>query len=147
MFATYTRGHSNAGYLIHWERPGIEPASSWIVVGFITAALQWELPIKSSFKRIFVKTRSKTPLILPKLFPKPSPRDPQDSDSSQDCGQPTQVDAVSPITSGKKKPNVCRAWEQAAQVPALPHTVSTLPWIGWCLWESYLPHLGGPSCH
>ena len=27
--------HSNTGSLIHWVRPGIEPASSWILVRFI----------------------------------------------------------------------------------------------------------------
>ena len=27
--------HSNAGSLTHWARPGMEPASSWILVGFI----------------------------------------------------------------------------------------------------------------
>ena len=27
--------HSNAGSLTHWVRPGIEPISSWILVGFI----------------------------------------------------------------------------------------------------------------
>ena len=49
--------HSNAGSelrlqpttqltatLTHWARPGIEPASSWILVGFISFAPQWELP-------------------------------------------------------------------------------------------------------
>ena len=35
---TYTTGHGNAGSLTHWRRPGIEPASSWIPVRFITAA-------------------------------------------------------------------------------------------------------------
>ena len=35
MSATYTTVHSNAGSLTHWVRPGIEPASSWILVGFV----------------------------------------------------------------------------------------------------------------
>ena len=35
--------HSNAGCLTHWARPGIEPASSWTLVGFISAAPQQEL--------------------------------------------------------------------------------------------------------
>ena len=30
--------HSNAGSLIHWARPGIEPATSWFLVGFVSAA-------------------------------------------------------------------------------------------------------------
>ena len=33
--ATYTTVHSNAGSLTQWARPGIEPTSSWMLVGFI----------------------------------------------------------------------------------------------------------------
>ena len=33
---TYTTAHDNAGSLSHWAKPGIEPASSWILAGFIT---------------------------------------------------------------------------------------------------------------
>ena len=44
MSATYTTAHGNARSLTHWARPGIEPASSRIRVGFISSALQWELP-------------------------------------------------------------------------------------------------------
>jgi len=43
MSATYTTANSNAGSLSHWARPGIEPASSWILVWFISAAPKWEL--------------------------------------------------------------------------------------------------------
>ena len=39
----YPTAHSNAGSLTHGERPGIEPAPSWIPVKFISTALQWEL--------------------------------------------------------------------------------------------------------
>ena len=35
---SYTTPHSNAGSWTHWVRPGIEPASSWTLVGF---ANQW----------------------------------------------------------------------------------------------------------
>ena len=41
---TYTTAHSNAGSLTHWVRPGIKLASPWILVGFISAAPQWEPP-------------------------------------------------------------------------------------------------------
>ena len=34
--ATYTTAHSDARSSIQWARPGIEPASSWILVGFMT---------------------------------------------------------------------------------------------------------------
>ena len=37
--------HSNAGSFIQWARPGIEPASSWILVMFISTALQPEIPL------------------------------------------------------------------------------------------------------
>ena len=32
----YTKSHGNARSLTHWSRPGMEPASSWILVGFVT---------------------------------------------------------------------------------------------------------------
>ena len=45
--ATYTTVHSNARSLTHWARPGIEPVSSWILVGFISAVPQWEQPLQT----------------------------------------------------------------------------------------------------
>ena len=38
--------HSSRQCWIHdpWARPGIEPTSSWIVVGFVSVAPWWELP-------------------------------------------------------------------------------------------------------
>ena len=36
MSVTYTTAHSNAGTLTHSARPGIEPASSCMLVGFVT---------------------------------------------------------------------------------------------------------------
>ena len=35
MSVTYTIAHSNTGSLIHWARPGIELASSWMLVRFV----------------------------------------------------------------------------------------------------------------
>ena len=32
---TYTTAHGNAESLTHWAKPGIEPLSSWILVGFL----------------------------------------------------------------------------------------------------------------
>ena len=37
---TYTTAHHNAGSLTHWARPGIKPASLWLLVGLITAEPQ-----------------------------------------------------------------------------------------------------------
>ena len=39
---TCTTAHGNARSLTHWARPGIEPTSSWILVGFISTELWWE---------------------------------------------------------------------------------------------------------
>ena len=43
MSSTYTTAHSNVRSLTHWERPGIEPASSWILVRFISTEQWWKL--------------------------------------------------------------------------------------------------------
>ena len=40
---TYTTAHSNARSLTHWARPEMEPASSWMLVKFISAEPQREL--------------------------------------------------------------------------------------------------------
>ena len=88
---------------------------------------------KSGFKGIFVKTSLRNTGSLLKPFPKPSPRDPQDPDSSQDHGQPIQDDAAPSTTSRKKKPNTCRAWERLVQKPALSHSTSALQsMVGVC---------------
>ena len=50
MSVTYTTAHGNAGFLTHWMRPGIEPMSWWILVGFVTAEPQWEL--QDNFLRV-----------------------------------------------------------------------------------------------
>ena len=49
--ATYTTPHSNTGSLTHWERPGIEPATSWFLVRFISAAPWWEFQPLNYFER------------------------------------------------------------------------------------------------
>ena len=41
---TYTIAHGNARSLTHWARPGIEPKSSGILVRFVSAVPQQELP-------------------------------------------------------------------------------------------------------
>ena len=41
LSVTHTPGHGITGSLTHWARPGIEPASSWILVGFVISELQW----------------------------------------------------------------------------------------------------------
>ena len=46
MSTTDSTAHCDGISLTHWERPGIGPMSSWILVGFISDARQWELPIE-----------------------------------------------------------------------------------------------------
>ena len=45
----YTTAHGNTGSLTHWARPGIEPETSWFLVGFASAAPWWELQMLLSF--------------------------------------------------------------------------------------------------
>ena len=39
---TYTTAHGHAGSLTHGARPGMETASLWILVGFVSAEPRWE---------------------------------------------------------------------------------------------------------
>ena len=48
--ATYTTGHGDAGSLTHWARPGIEPVSSWMLVGFVN---RWAMTRTPSNEHIF----------------------------------------------------------------------------------------------
>ena len=41
---TYTTAQGNAGSSTQCSRPGMEPASSWLLVGFVTAKPRRELP-------------------------------------------------------------------------------------------------------
>ena len=52
--ATYTTAHSSPGSLTHRASPGIEPASSWILVGLVTAEPQWELSGYQYFYKAFI---------------------------------------------------------------------------------------------
>ena len=49
--ASLHHSHSKARSLTHWARVGIEPASSWILVGFFSAEPQWELLTTTIFIR------------------------------------------------------------------------------------------------
>ena len=48
--ATYSTAPGNAGSPTHQTRPGIEPPSSQILVGFVSTVPQWELPEINHFK-------------------------------------------------------------------------------------------------
>ena len=44
MSATYTTAHGNARSLTHWARPGIKPATSWFLVGFVNHCAMMGVP-------------------------------------------------------------------------------------------------------
>ena len=52
---TYTTAHGNTRSLIHWERPGIKPATSWLLVGFVNHWATMGIPNKIYFYIIFLK--------------------------------------------------------------------------------------------
>ena len=60
--ATHTAARGNAGALTLWVRPGIQTASWWILVGFVSTELQWELP-GSSFNDLFSTLNLWSPFI------------------------------------------------------------------------------------
>ena len=57
MTATCITAHSNAGFLTHQVRPGIEPISSWMLVMFVTTEPQGKLCkiLLKIFSSIFIK--------------------------------------------------------------------------------------------
>ena len=58
---TYTTAQGYARSFTHWVRPGIEPTSSWMLVGFLNHwALTGPLPVGTFLKRIVVPSREAT---------------------------------------------------------------------------------------
>ena len=55
---TYTTAHSNTESLTHWARPGIEPASSWLLARFIP------LSHDRNSQKIYFKNKLNNSLIL-----------------------------------------------------------------------------------
>ena len=52
--ATYTTAQGKAGSLTHWARLGIEPKTSWFLVGFVSVA-PWREPQSLFFKTLFLR--------------------------------------------------------------------------------------------
>ena len=65
LHVTYTTVHGISGLLTHLARPGIEPVSSWILVGFVNHWAMTETP-KSVFSICCVKFYSI--LYIPLLY-------------------------------------------------------------------------------
>jgi len=57
---TYTTALHNTRSVTHWTGPGIEPASSWILVRFVTVEPQWEHPLLYFLKVNFFWIRAWT---------------------------------------------------------------------------------------
>ena len=51
--ATYTTAHGHARSLTHWARPGIEPATSWFLVGFVNHWATTGIPITTLWRRSY----------------------------------------------------------------------------------------------
>ena len=58
--ATYTTAQGNTRLLTHWTRPGIEPVTSWFLVGFVSTAPWRELPHERYFKLGTVRSLNKS---------------------------------------------------------------------------------------
>ena len=57
--SAYTTTHSNTRSLTHWVRPGVEPGTSWFLVGFVSDTPWWELHSTDLMKDILgVRFRS-----------------------------------------------------------------------------------------
>ena len=53
---------------LSWARPGMEPATSWFLVGFISTAPQWErLPTFSLYNMVCVHTHTHTHTLPPSM--------------------------------------------------------------------------------
>ena len=63
---TYTTAHGNARSLIHWARPGIEPTTSWFLVGFVSA-VPWQ-ELWNMYSLILVARFYECPLVKLNMF-------------------------------------------------------------------------------
>ena len=66
--ASLHHSHSNAGSLTHWARTGMEPASSWILVGFLTHWTTLGTPGTSRISYWSLRKPMRTKLKLSQMF-------------------------------------------------------------------------------
>ena len=86
--ATYTIDHGSGGSLTYWARPGIELATSWFLIGFVSAAPGRELlPWYFLRRKIFHISRDSKLLLscISKLTFRIQPAWLTDNDSSHCC--------------------------------------------------------------
>ena len=93
MSATYTTAHSNAGSLTHSVRPEIEPVTSWMLVRFISAELQWELLLLSLIYLRIVGIQSRSVSSL-SLLPSPRHSSPRKQKHHYPGGQSNNLDSL-----------------------------------------------------
>ena len=76
--ATYTAGQGNAGSLTHWAGPGIELASSWLLVEFVTMSHSGNFRYESFFffkgSKIFIIGKQIAPRAAGRWEKRPPPR-------------------------------------------------------------------------
>ena len=68
LTATYTSAHGNAGSLTHWARLGIEPATSWFLVGFVNHCAMTGTPKLLYFNIALNKSINSGPLLRDAVF-------------------------------------------------------------------------------
>ena len=56
--STYITAHGNTRSLTQWVRPGIEPATSWMLVGFVNHCATTGTPIKLFFSNFLNVSRN-----------------------------------------------------------------------------------------
>ena len=126
--AIYTTAHGNAKSLTYWVRPGVKPASSWMLARFICTEPQWELQLDFLEQERFCVKWGPAPKLsqISQLLPRhmkspasttwnngtPSHLNSAHSASPQSCEQIKF--AVSKLNSGAFKPlslrMVCYTW-------------------------------------
>ena len=69
--ANYTTARDNARSLTHWARPGIEPATSWFLVGFVNHWATTGTPTDLFLSEHIVWSRNYAP-VMTKIYSPPS---------------------------------------------------------------------------
>ena len=92
--STYTTAHSNTGSLTHWARPGIDPTTSWFLVGFVNHCATMGTPnwvtsvqqkLKKHYKLTIINKKRKEYVIVLGVM-------------REDLGRGDEVPGVGPLT-------------------------------------------------
>ena len=142
----YTTVHGNAVSLTHWARPGLKPATSWFLVGFISTAPQWELPecFDEAYMHlasdIFSKRRDFLTLSIFSDLSTPF-------SSSFSCEGPARIDfCLQPVCQRQEcEPDACGIYGREMPMHFLLHCLATdqreVKTVYTTHWESFLEYV------